>query len=252
MSTTPVLGLALLSAALLGFRHGFDYDHVAAISDIASAQKSPRQAMKVGLWYALGHAATVALLGSVVIFFQASLPERLDSLFERLVGLTLLALGVYVLWTSIFTSSHGHAHPPRTRMVLLINAGLWLVWRLRQSLTRTPVRRRALFADGISATPAVVVGVIHGLGAETPTQILLFLLAVNLGGFAKGLLGLAIFIGGMIAMNTLMCAAAAGLFHFAASRQRTFQWVAGVSAAYSMIVGAIFLLGPGAVFAAIR
>ena len=39
-----------------------------------------------------------------------------------------------------------------------------------------------------------MVGVIHGLGAETPTQILLFLMAANLGGTAAGLLGLLMFI----------------------------------------------------------
>ena len=37
-ATTNSLQLALLSAAVLGFRHGFDYDHIAAISDITSVQ----------------------------------------------------------------------------------------------------------------------------------------------------------------------------------------------------------------------
>ncbi len=70
-SPTPLaLELALASAALLGFRHGFDYDHVAAITDIASVEKSPRQAMKMGLLYAAGHAATVAALGTAVILVQ--------------------------------------------------------------------------------------------------------------------------------------------------------------------------------------
>ena len=53
---------------------------------------------------------------------------------------------------------------------------------------------------------------IHGLGAETPTQILLFLMVANLGGTAAGLLGLLMFIVGLLAMNTLMCASAAGFF----------------------------------------
>ena len=34
MFTPNSLQLALLSAAILGFRHGFDYDHIAAITDI--------------------------------------------------------------------------------------------------------------------------------------------------------------------------------------------------------------------------
>jgi high-affinity nickel permease len=33
---SSTLQIALLSAAILGFRHGFDYDHIAALSDIVS------------------------------------------------------------------------------------------------------------------------------------------------------------------------------------------------------------------------
>ena len=53
--------------------------------------------MRLGLLYALGHAATVAVLGSMVILFQLSLPHGMDRIAERLVGITLLVLGVYVL-----------------------------------------------------------------------------------------------------------------------------------------------------------
>ena len=40
------LRLALISAAMLGFRHGLDYDHIAAITDISSVQSKARDAMK--------------------------------------------------------------------------------------------------------------------------------------------------------------------------------------------------------------
>lgn len=250
-SPTPLaLELALVSAALLGFRHGFDYDHVAAISDIASVEKSPRQAMKMGLLYAAGHAATVAALGTAVILAQRSLPVGMDAWMERVVGVTLLALGFYVLWSAVVRQT-GHAHPARTRIVLLVNAALWAVWRVRQAFSRQPVERYGIFRDGIGKTPAFAVGVIHGLGAETPSQILLFLLAANLGGVAKGLLGLGMFIVGMIAMNTLMCAVAAGVVKVSARRPRTLRWMTGLAAAYSIVVGTIFLLGPAAVFAVV-
>jgi len=102
--------LALFSSAVLGFRHGFDYDHIAAISDITSVQNSARRAMQLGLLYALAHAATVAVLGSAVIFFHLSLPHCIDRTAERLVGLTLVLLGIYVLG-SLFrgTTSRGAA-----------------------------------------------------------------------------------------------------------------------------------------------
>jgi cytochrome c biogenesis protein CcdA len=244
--TTPLaLNVALLSAALLGFRHGFDYDHIAAITDIASVQRNPRQAMRMGLMYAMGHAATVTLLGVAVIFFQLQLPRGIDNVMERVVGFTLLVLGVYVLWTTTFPRA-AHAHGPRTRITLLVNGALWLIWRVRQWFSNDPVPRHRLFSDGIGKAPAFVVGVVHGIGAETTSQIMIFLLAANLGGIGQGLLGIAVFVAGMLVMNTLMCAAAAGLFRFSRRGPSTFRWVAGLSAAYSILLGMFFLAGPSA------
>src|ERR1700726_1859292 len=99
MIVPHTLELALLSAAVLGFRHGFDYDHIAAISDITSVELNRSRAMRMGLFYVLGHAAMVALLGGAVVLFQRSLPARIDNWAERVVGLTLVVLGVYVLGT---------------------------------------------------------------------------------------------------------------------------------------------------------
>ncbi|MFB3917231.1 MAG: hypothetical protein ACE14M_10915 [Terriglobales bacterium] len=238
------LNLALISAGLLGFRHGFDYDHIAAISDIAAAQNNPRCAMKMGLVYALGHAATIAVLGLTLILFQLSLPTGLDGWMEHLVGLTLVLLGAYVLWTTLFQPhSLTHAHAPPTRAMFMVNALLWCWWRLRQTFGSVPAKRHHAFEGGVGKAPAFLVGIIHGLGAETPSQLLLFLLAANLGGVFKGLLGLTTFIAGMLLMNTLMCAAAAGLIKAAGKRRFAFQLMAGFSAAYSIIVGTIFLAG---------
>ena len=60
------LGLVLFSCAFLGFRHGFDYDHIAAIADIAGVQARVSATMRLGLMYALGHAATVAIQRGLV------------------------------------------------------------------------------------------------------------------------------------------------------------------------------------------
>ena len=42
------LALAIGSCALLGLRHGFDYDHLAAISDITAVQRTSRQGILLG------------------------------------------------------------------------------------------------------------------------------------------------------------------------------------------------------------
>jgi hypothetical protein len=262
------LQLALLSAGVLGFRHGLDYDHIAAITDISSVQARISDAMKFGLLYVAGHATTIAVLGAAAIAFRLSLPAASDRWAERLVGITLLTLGFYVLGT-FFRPSAGHHHArPRTRITLLINGALWLYWRMTRILGGTRVRPPQVFKNGYGTTSAFVVGVIHGLGAETPTQLLLFLLAANLGGTGAGLLGLLMFILGLLLMNTLMCGVAAGLFSLdklrswlgpAAESQgvvtrglnsvlnavsaNALNSLTLLTSAYSIVVGAIFLLG---------
>ncbi|HVH88181.1 MAG TPA: hypothetical protein VM912_15780, partial [Terriglobales bacterium] len=171
------LNVALLSAGVLGFRHGFDYDHIAAISDVTSVQSSPARAMRLGLLYALGHAVTVATLGSAVILFRLSLPHGIDRLAEVLVGATLIVLGLYVLASLIWRQ---HSHTPQSRILLLAAAVRWLRWKIRR--WRDPqLERPESFSWSYDPKSVFVVGVIHGLGAETPTQLLVFLLAANLG-----------------------------------------------------------------------
>src|SRR5579864_6270115 len=215
------LRLALLSAGVLGFRHGLDYDHIAAITDISSVQSKAGDAMRYGLLYVAGHATTVAVLGAAAVVFRLSLPAASDRWAERLVGITLLVLGIYVLGTFFRPSAHSHARP-RTRITLLINGALWIYWRLSRIFGGTRVEAPQVFKDGYGTTSTFLVGVIHGLGAETPTQILLLLAAASLGGMT-GLLGLGAFIIGLVIMNTLMCASAAGMFSFSFSRPGTMR-----------------------------
>ena len=234
--------LTLASAALLGFRHGLDYDHIAAISDISSVQSKVRDAMRYGLLYVSGHALTVAVLGVAVITFRLSLPAATDRWAQRMVGGTLLLLGIYVLGTFFRPSAHSHSHP-RTRITLLMNGLLWMYWRLSRIFGGTRVEPPQLFKDGYGTTSTFVVGVIHGFGAETPTQLLLFLMAANMGGTAAGLLGLLAFVAGLLVMNTLMCASAAGLFSVTLARPYALRTLTLITATYSLVVGAIFLLG---------
>jgi hypothetical protein len=173
---------------------------------------------------------------------------------------------VYVLGTFFRPAQHHHA--PRTRITLMVNATLWVYWRLSRIFGGTRIEPPQVFKDGYGTKSTFVVGVIHGLGAETPTQLLLFLLAANLGGTWVGLLGLLVFIVGLLVMNTLMCGLAAGLFSldhlrnwialagppqnlFSRALNRVLTWVSEhalrgltlLTSAYSIVVGTIFLLG---------
>jgi high-affinity nickel permease len=241
---SSALELALFSCALLGLRHGFDYDHLAAITDITSVQRTWREGMKLGLLYALGHAFTVALLGGAVIFLHLSLPARMDAIGERLVGATLIVLALYVLVAFVRRSpsiAHRHAFPP-SRIALLITGARYAGWHIRR-LIHPETPRPDPFAFRYDRSSVFIVGIIHGLGAETPSQLLLFLLAANLGGTNRGFLGLLCFIAGLLVMNTLMTASASGIFLSSKYRPRLQVLITSLTAAYSFVIGTIFLLG---------
>ncbi len=235
------LQLALLSCALLGLRHGFDYDHLAAITDITSVQRGWREGMRLGLLYALGHAFTIAVLGVAVVVFRLALPVHLDAFGERVVGATLLVLTAYVLLTFFRRAPGEHAHPV-SRVALLIRGAQHLRWRIRRR--RNPVLARPEpFTFQYGQGSVFFVGILHGLGAETPSQLVLFLLAAHLGGTSRGILGLLCFIGGLLLMNTLMTASASGIFAGSMHRPRVQSFVTLLTAAYSLAIGLVFILG---------
>ena len=232
------LQVALLSAIVLGLHHGFDYDHIAAITDITSVQRDRWSAMRLGVLYAVGHAATVAVLGSAVILFQLTLPHGMDRIAERLVGVTLLLLGFYVLG-SLFAGKP----VPRSRFHLLADAARWIHWKLKSYAHDHEIPRPQESARVYSAWSVLMIGVIHGLGAETPSQLMIFLLAANLGGIEKGFLGLAMFIAGLLVMNTAMTASAVGIFGMGTRMPRFQIAVTALTAIYSLAVGTFFLVG---------
>jgi high-affinity nickel permease len=234
------LELALFSCAVLGLRHGFDYDHLAAISDITAVQRDWRQGMRLGVTYALGHALTVVVLGALVVMLHIPLPAKLDDWTERLIGATLIILGIGVVANLI---RHSHSHGAmRSRWAILISGCQHVWWRVARIFNpRKP--RPEPFSWNYGGKSVFAIGVLHGLGAETPSQLMLFLLAASLGGTARGFMGLIAFAAGLVVMNTLMTASLGGIFYAGLHRPAFYRWVAVAGAVYSFAVGVIFLLG---------
>ena len=245
---TPFLGdwkvdAALGSCLLLGLRHGFDYDHLAAISDITAVQRNWLSGLRLGITYALGHAFTVAALGVAVLELHIGLPTGLDHWTERLIGLTLIALGIGVVAGIMRKNPHGHEHSRiESRLAIAINGMLWMAWRVRRLWNREaprPVRFQWIY----NGKSVFVIGMVHGIGAETPSQLALFFLAKSLGGTANGIIGLAAFCIGLVAMNAVMTATMGGAFSASGHHPRFYHAIAWTGAAYSCMIGLIFLFG---------
>jgi high-affinity nickel permease len=237
------LDAALASCLVLGLRHGFDYDHLAAISDITAVQRNWWSGLRLGMTYALGHAFTVAALGAAVLEMHMGMPEGLDHWTERLVGLTLIVLGVGVVAGILRKDVHGHSHGRiESRLAIAINGVLWLAWRVRR-MWSPEAPRPERFQWMYSGKSVFLIGVLHGVGAETPSQLALFFLAANLGGTSRGMMGLAMFALGLIAMNAIMTASLGSAFKASGHRPFLYHAIAWTGAVYSCGIGLIFLLG---------
>lgn len=232
---------AIVACLLLGLRHGFDYDHLAAITDITAVQRSWKSGMRLGVTYALGHAFTVVALGVMVLGLHIGLPDRLDHWTERLIGLTLILLGIGVVAGLLRKRPHAHVHV-ESRLAAAVNGILWFAWWIRRFFV-PELEEPAHFKWNYSGKSVFIIGVLHGIGAETPSQLALFFLTANLGGTSRGMMGLGAFALGLILMNTIMTASLGGAFGASGPRPRLYKAIAWTGAAYSFVIGVIFILG---------
>ncbi len=245
MSNDVLLPLIALS---VGIKHGVDWDHIAAIMDITAAQQSRRRGVLLSLLYAIGHASVVAVLALGALIIGLSLPPGIDSVMEKIVGITLVLLGLYVLY-----SLHTHREEefrimPRWAIVAnaVIRAYDWSIAKLNNM----PMRQRNVWKGGYGGTSAYVIGMIHGIGAETPTQVMLFALTLGTGAAAgkeTAIFLILSFVSGLIITNTLMGVLGAYGIATSANRNRIYRCVALVIGVFSLALGIAFLLG-GATF----
>lgn len=112
---TGILTLAAIGF-LLGFRHAFEPDHLAAVTTLATRQGTMRDAARLGLAWGIGHTAAVAGVALLIVASGARLPERLSVIAELGVAALLIGLGVSVLIRLArhhrheLGAAHEHAH----------------------------------------------------------------------------------------------------------------------------------------------
>jgi hypothetical protein len=95
-----------------------------------------------------------------------------------------------------------------------------------------------------------IVGMLHGIGAETATQVLVFVAAAK-AGTGLGELLLVVFILGLVTSNTGIALASTVGYLNAARSFRVYATVAVITGVFSLVVGSLFLLGGGSVLPAI-
>ena len=108
---TPSIVAVLAIGGLLGFRHAFEPDHLAAVSTLASRPGARLwSAARLGLIWGLGHSVTVGVVVLVIIAFGVQVPERFWPAAELLVAALLILLGGVVIWRFLRGRWHMHLH----------------------------------------------------------------------------------------------------------------------------------------------
>jgi ABC-type nickel/cobalt efflux system permease component RcnA len=106
----------LATAAMIGFLHALEVDHMVAVTTFVSRRPTLAAAAGFGLRWGLGHSLAVLVVGGVLLATGIRWPERYDALGEAVVGVMLVGLGVWTLVSARKLHLHtpeehgGHAH----------------------------------------------------------------------------------------------------------------------------------------------
>ena len=110
----------------LGLLHALDADHIMAISSMASGHNNGQSTWSVKRMvgfcarWAIGHATVLLALAALFIFAKFELPAIVPQLAEKLIGILLISLGCWILWTlwqhKITLDTHSHDHITHTHL----------------------------------------------------------------------------------------------------------------------------------------
>ncbi len=293
----------LVTGLLLGIRHGIDWDHIAAITDITSttaaagtaeaahveqhreisgqhhghggqhemrahdagpgaATLAPAtagvgaigrwklseqgEAIRLGTLYALGHGFVVIVLGVAAILFGALLPAWLDPLMGRIVGVTLVVLGIWVLYSVYRYALAGETFRLRSRWMLLFD-GVRMGWRRLQARLHGHEHVEPLEMSSYGTRTALGVGMIHGVGAETGSQALLIAAVGGASSAGLGVPMLFAFVIGLLISNLVVVVFSSVGFVTSQTRERVYVGIGAVAGVFSLAIGLVFVFGQDAI-----
>ena len=222
---------------LMGVRHAFEADHLAAVASLATRARTWRSGALQGAAWGLGHTLTLLLVGGGCLLLGRALPERWAAGLELLVGVMLLALGADVLRRTRrpHVHAHVHQHGDGTRH--------WHAHRHAPQHAQPAVHDPAAHQhEHAVALPgrALAVGLVHGLAGSAA----LFLLTLQtVPSVATGFAYIALFgvgsIAGMAALSVVIMVPLQAAGHRVARFQGGLEAAVGIA---TMALGARILI----------
>jgi len=199
-----------------------------------------RPALLLGTMYALGHGAVVLVLGMIAIVAKGFLPDWIDPVMERVVGVTLLFLAAYLFY-SLYRYFRGEGDFQLRSRWMLVFAGVRNLWgSVRERLFGHP-HEHVHEVQSYGVRTAIGIGVIHGIGAETGTQALVIAGAVGAESQVAGMVALGAFLVGLLISNSVVTVVSTAGFVSSAQRKWIYVSAGMFAAVFSLIVGLVFL-----------
>jgi high-affinity nickel-transport protein len=260
LGNVGVFGVGLgLTAYLLGMRHAFDADHIAAIDNttrtLLAEHRRGRRPLSVGFWFALGHSTIVLVMVALLslgvravageIADENSPLKRIGGVISTSVsGVFLVLIGVVNLVVligiiKVFRAMRGGAYDEAELERQLANRGF--LNRILGGATKAVRRPIHMFA----------IGLLFGLGFDTATEVTLLVIAG--GAAAQALPWYAIlvlpllFAAGMSLFDSLdgifMCFAYDWAFMKPVRKVFYNITITALSVAVALIIGLIELVG---------
>jgi ABC-type nickel/cobalt efflux system permease component RcnA len=216
----------ILLGVLVGLRHAFEPDHLAAVSTLMIDARGARRGALLGALWGVGHTVSLVVVGSLLLATGAVLPARAAAAFELAVSLMLIGLGVRAVVRALrlgrIGASHhhvhaigDHVHPGPSAHVHVV--GRTLAWR------------------------PLAVGLVHGLAGSGALTALVF---AELPTDAARLAYIGLFGAGSIIGMALASAAATASFGALAERGARSRGVGVAIGGLSVAVGVAWAIAP--------
>ena len=247
-----LIGTAFL-AYVLGLRHAFDADHIAAIDNVVrKLMQEGRRPYAAGLYFALGHSLAVGLAAAAIAATAAAIQTQFESF--RFVGslvstgasafflLAIAAMNLLILrgvWRSFTDARRGE--PVLEEELNLLLAGRGFLARIFRPLFLMVTRSRQMLP----------IGFLFGLGFDTATEVALFAVAAGQasGGmsFSTVMIFPALFTAGMTLLDTTDSVLMVEAYGWAFLNPIRKLWynltITAVSAMVALLIGGVEALG---------
>jgi hypothetical protein len=154
----------------------------------------------------------------------------------------LVALGVWVMYSVYRYARAGERFRLRSRWMLVFDA-IRFGWRRLEARIHGHEHVEPLEMSAYGARTSFGVGMIHGIGAETGTQVLLIAAVGGASSAGLGVPMLFAFVLGLLISNLAIVLLSSVSFVSSQAREQLYVAVGAVAGLFSLFVGTIFLFG---------